>query len=345
LRKISPFLKKISNTQWLVFIWIAGIVLLCVLPSALHFLPRAIQVAGLPITLGKTTGTMGLVVAWSFFMAVYGGYYDGWRWTGFSGLPYKKKTLWDWMQLLLIPVILAAGGLFFNYIQTVNEQIQVEQRAKSDRESSELRAQTDRDLAKDSQREVLLQSYLDQMTVLLLERGLGKSNIRDSVRDVARIRTLSVLNALDGNRKRSVMLFLQESGLITTTTRIGLDEHQSPRTVSQGLISLSRADLRDADLRGLYLVGVNIAGADLTGADLTGADLRAAELTYADLKNANFTFANLTGAHLIYADIRGADFRGANLEHSNLIGAYYTGGQLDEARLKGATMPWATKHP
>jgi hypothetical protein len=36
-------------------------------------------------------------------------------WTGFGGEP--AKTLWDWLQLLIVPAVLALGALWFNYTQ------------------------------------------------------------------------------------------------------------------------------------------------------------------------------------------------------------------------------------
>jgi hypothetical protein len=46
-----------------------------------------------------------LVVA---FLLAGLGYIQGWR-TGFD-----TKTLWDWMELLIIPLVLAIGGFFFS---------------------------------------------------------------------------------------------------------------------------------------------------------------------------------------------------------------------------------------
>lgn len=47
-----------------------------------------------------------IVVLAVFALAVYE---LGWGWTGFKG-----KTLWDWLQLLIIPVVLAIGGFWLN---------------------------------------------------------------------------------------------------------------------------------------------------------------------------------------------------------------------------------------
>src|SRR5712692_8753540 len=46
------------------------------------------------------------------------------------------KTLWDWLQLLVIPLVLAVGGYLFNLTVNRNEQ-----------KSTQLRDQTEREIA------------------------------------------------------------------------------------------------------------------------------------------------------------------------------------------------------
>src|SRR2546430_17242879 len=69
----------------------------------------------------------------------------------------RGKTLWDWLQLLIIPVVLAVGGYLFNYTTSRNE-----------RNAADKRNQTERELGLDNQREAALQTYLDKMSELLL---------------------------------------------------------------------------------------------------------------------------------------------------------------------------------
>jgi len=40
------------------------------------------------------------VVAVGLAVAVFGGYVWGWAWTGFQG-----NTLWDWLHLLILPLV------------------------------------------------------------------------------------------------------------------------------------------------------------------------------------------------------------------------------------------------
>jgi flagellar basal body-associated protein FliL len=179
------------------------------------------------------------------------------------------KTLWDWLQLLIIPFVLAAGGYLFTFTTNRNE-----------RKTADRHNQTERVIAQDNQREVALQAYIDKMSELLLEKQLRESKPEDEVRKIARVRTLTVFARLDGKRKRSLLLFLYDADLIDRG-------HQ--------IIDLSGANLGEADLSEVDLcrpkwirdssnhwVGTSVS-ADLSGANLQKANLNGAVLFRAKL--------------------------------------------------------------
>jgi hypothetical protein len=159
----------------------------------------------------------GGIAALAFLVIVICGYLFGWQWTG---LP--KQTLWDWLQLLIIPAVLAGVGLWFNRQQREQELQTADRRAQDE----------------------ALQAYLDQIGQLLLDKdpSLRQAKEDDEVRTLARARTLSVLGRLDGERKGSIVRFLSESTLIQKEE--GANEEHVP---TQPVISLSGADLRGAD--------------------------------------------------------------------------------------------------
>ena len=76
------------------------------------------------------------------------GYIFNWHWTGLvpetSEPKQHWKTLWDWLQLLIIPAVLAVAGYVINLTISRGEQAATEQRAKSEREVAEKRADTER---------------------------------------------------------------------------------------------------------------------------------------------------------------------------------------------------------
>src|SRR6266566_3851580 len=165
------------------------------------------------------------------------------------------KSLWDWLQLLFVPAVLTLGAVWITSRQ--NHDLQI----------AEQQHEADRDIALDNQREEALQAYIDSMSELLLHENLRSSTEDSEVRKIARVRTLTVLPKLDSNRKRSVLNFLYESGLINKDNRI---------------IDLSGANLRGADLGGADLRLADLSGTDLGGANLSRADLREAYLSGAN---------------------------------------------------------------
>src|SRR5215204_1457628 len=219
------------------------------------------------------------------------------KWTGFGESVQSKpdnqeiqprKTLWDWLQLFIVPLALAAIGLWFAAQQDAQQQRIEAKRAESEQQIEEQRAQ-----------DAALQAYLDQMSQLMLEGDLRSSKEHSEVRTLARARTQTVLGRLDGRRKGSVVQFLYEASLIGKENPV---------------ISLSHVPLRGANLSGANLSGADLSDADLSDADLSGATLDNADLDDADLSNADLSETDLFGADM--GD--GANLSGAILIDANL---------------------------
>src|SRR6266436_5235314 len=227
---------------------------------------------------------------------------------------------WDWLQLLVIPFVLAVGSYLFIYTASRNGQ-----------KAMQLRNQTERDIALDNQHETALQDYIDKLSELLLHEKLRESAPEDEVRKIARVRTLTVLPRLDKERKRSVLQFLHESGLIDRDKRI-IDLRGADLSGANLIAAyLNEADLSRAILGGAYLRGAILRGAILRGANLSGANLHEANLDEAYLGEANLGETDLSGAILSGANLRGAVLGGANLGKANLSGANLSGFNLGRA--------------
>jgi hypothetical protein len=240
---------------------------------------------------------------------------------------FGGQTVWDWLHLLsalAIPVVLAIVGLWFTTQQDQRQQRTENQRAKAEQE-----------LAKDRARDEALQSYLDQMGTLLLDRNLRATDEESNVRNVARARTLTTLAVLDPYRKQKVLRFLNETKLI---------QRRSP---DRGpVISLTYAEMQGVrlghigqlggfDLKGIVAVNADLSNAQMLNADVHGADLREADLSKAVLTNADLLGSNLSGAKLTNTDLTNTD-----LTNTDLTDARVTDEQLDAAEsLEGATMP------
>jgi hypothetical protein len=192
----------------------------------------------------------------------------------------------------LIAALLALVGVIFTQIVTANSA---------------------QDLEEARAREAELQTYFNDMGEMLLDenRPLPDAEPSGPLSSLARAKTLTILERLDGQRKGIVLLFLRESQLI--------------------LAERSVVDLR---------------GANLSDGDLSDEDLREADLFRADLRYADLSAANLSAANLREADLFRADLRYANLRDANLRDAIVTTEELEaEApNLSGTIMPDGSVH-
>src|SRR6266700_7666499 len=160
----------------------------------------------------------GVVVLFVLILIILSAYRFGWDWTGFNNgtsqititstskvnytatVSQPSKSLWDWLQLvgvLAIPIVVGLGAAWYT----------AQQGKVSDREN------------KDNQRETALQAYIDKMSELLLKEHLGERTADgqlkpeyEQVRNVARVRTITVLTQLNARRIGYVFAFLREAG-------------------------------------------------------------------------------------------------------------------------------------
>ena len=224
------------------------------------------------------------------------------------------KPLWDWLDLLIVPVVLALGGYLFTRSENRRRQQIEEQRAQ----------------------QTALQAYLEQITELV-RGGLREEDPLSPLRLLARGRTLSLFWQLDPKRKRALLQMLHEAGLIGKGTPV---------------IGLSGADLREAYLRELNLKDADLTGADMKGANLERADLSGADLRGADLRHAKLVWTRLGTARTIdaltgeLASPNPANFSNTDLSYTDM--SWATGvieGQFDKCKsLEGATMPDGQKY-
>jgi uncharacterized protein YjbI with pentapeptide repeats len=278
--------------------------------------------------------TDGARVALAWDSAVFSlvlGYVREWEWTGLvKDKDYTKRTLWAWLQLLIIPAVLAGGGLWFNRQQREQELQTADRRAQDE----------------------ALQAYLDQMSAMMTpskdQPTLSDEHPPDSLKTVARARTLTVLPRLAGDGKARVVQFLYEAGLIAKGRPIvelaGADLTRA-KLIGGGNVraNLREAYLLGADLSGAKLIQTELSGADLTGANLRGSYLSRADLNEAYLHGADLSGANLSGTHLMGANLEGAkligtDLSGANLSEADLNEASLSGADLSGADLSGASL-------
>jgi len=266
---------------------------------------------------------------------VIGGYFFEWTWTGVPG-----ATFWDWLELLIVPAVIAILGFWFNR-QMKERELRIAQ----------LRAQDD-----------ALEAYFKQVSELLTDNEqLAGAQPDNRFGALVRARTLTLLTRLNnvdnenlkgshaGSHKGSVVRFLYEVGLITNKDApvvdlsgaplsrahvVGLDvlrrRVHNPNEPKPYLVTLCGANLSGTLLDEALLHNTDLSDANLKGAVLPGANLSLSKLTNADLSN-----TNLSQADLERADLSDADLTDASLVSTNLNGAY-----LNRAKIWGGVPLW-----
>lgn len=260
-----------------------------------------------------------------------------WQWTGFG-----EKKLWDILQLLIVPVVLA-GGAFY-----------LQESAK----------QKDQQLADDRTKQESLNRYFDSMTALLFDRKLRTSKPGDEVRTIARAKTLTTLDGLTtnlpsgeksyDNRQMLLLQFLQETQLIrkdrvivslkgadfTRGSFFMADFHDAnlSETFFGSGSDLNRANLSGTNLTKAFFFDADLSETNLSRSDLSGAIIVKTDLSKASLRDANLSKAKLSASNFRDADLSGANLSEAQLADANLQGARVTVTQLDQAKLCHTTL-------
>lgn len=283
-------------------------------------------------------------------MIIFEHFYLGWSewalWTGFGAVklnengPVQNKTLWDWMQLFFMPLILALLTVWFNSRSSYLDQ--------------------ERNI--DQQREAILRSSIEEISDLFLRIAGSVPILENNI--LLRTKILTALRLLDGNRKGVFIQFLHETGFLRGT---------------EILIDLYGADLNNIYLFGAQLLEVNLKGCFIMNSCFENSFLRASDFSRSNLDNSNFENAylrlvNFNFSELCYcnfkkadardakfscANLSRADFRksvlydsdfsftnltGANFSDADLFGANLEDAHWDNVCFKNATMPDGKKY-
>lgn len=255
----------------------------------------------------------------------------------------SAKTLWDWLGLagtIAIPIVL------FQFQR--GEQQRADKRAKLEKNQADKQVMNEKEIAASNLSEDVLQCYIDRMSELLINQDSRTELLLDTtkdsdanrdnpVRDVARIRTITILRRMEGDTERQdrVLYFLRDAELLGfLLDQAKLDRIDLSNTNLRG-INFTHTDFSCANLSGVNLVGSHLHESNLSGANLSKANLSGAFLTLANCSDANLSDANLENAFLgcefsnQFAKVKfnGADLYGANLKGTKNIATDVTSGQ------------------
>lgn len=206
----------------------------------------------------------------------------------------KNKTLWDWMGLLIVPMVLLIGGYFLNQSQITQQNNIEEARITRQIDLDDKRIAEQRRIEDERNYINILNNYRRSITDLMINGGLN-----DAGYNVASVKTASALTAstapqLDGERKGQLIIFLFKAHLIMS---------DNPR-VNLAKVDLSKAILTDADLQKIDLRNARLTQVNFTRTNLTDAVLRGADLTDVDFTDAILSGVKLTDTQRVQASLQ-----------------------------------------
>lgn len=233
-------------------------------------------------------------------------------WTGLGAFTapnenYSRgKTLWDWLDLLIVPILIAIGVWWLNKSQ----------------EQTKLRIEADK------QRQTTLETYFDKMSELVSKLipaiTTNQTNEISIMKSIIRTRTLTLMKVMDENRKGQALQFIYELDLLGKICEINLkgadlnDADLSPATLENAKIKSVFA--KNVNLKNSNLKKADFTSSDFSNSDLTDTNLEETNFTNTDLSNVKFINANLTKTVLTNAIVNSADFKGATFNETNLQG-------------------------
>lgn len=241
-----------------------------------------------------------VIILFLLFVAYNGIFpYTAPDWMGFSPYDTAKdgpapKKLWDWLDLLIVPLSIATMGLLYNKIE------------KSKEEKKEF----------ENKQNEILDSYFKVISDLILKSNLLDITLNNKSRIIARTRTIVAIENLNDERKGQVLQFLHESKLINTE-----------------IIELLGANFKSSEVSGIVLKDVTIKGVYFCNSKFIKTYLDNSVFTSCDFSDTNFSDSSMNNTDLSYTKLRRCQLRNINLTTVNFDGADLTDANLTDSTI------------
>ncbi len=228
--------------------------------------------------------------------------------TSFDWRPYdsstqnvRNPTLWDFLELFIIPTFLVLGGFALDRVNRQRERERQKLEAEKNQKEVAHREKLKEDIERERYQRINLREFMDRIESLYTGKGEELFNINEPARVTARARIKHVLHQADMKRKQHVIDFLLDSSLALVTH--GQDKKCS---LLEGF-SLEQTDFCGLKMRGIDLTHVNLKGAHFENS----SDLSDACLLNANVSGTNFSETLLSDANLsrVHANVESNENR------------------------------------
>lgn len=224
-----------------------------------------------------------------------------------SGESVPPRTAWDLAELLIVPLVLVALGFGLTSWQ-----------ARRDVEAEAGRIQNE-----------ALASYLNDIERLVLEEDLLHAPTpipygSNTVQELARAKTTTVLRSLDAPRRGHLLVALSDLGLLETEEPLQMIGSQ------WAIISLHRTDLRGVVFPRRSYINMTFTGIDMSNADVRDTD-GVFQCRNCTLDGSRFDGSDLR-LYIVGGSARGLSLRNAKIagkfEATSLVGSDFRGADV-----------------
>lgn len=226
---------------------------------------------------------------------------------------HPGKTLWDWLELLIIPALL--GAVAWNFSDT--------------QKNKELEISTKQF------RENVMKDFITEISQYIKNRSIYE--IKDiHFIETIRINTINTLRILDGEQKGQLIHFLYDSKLIGWK-----GDYESNYEEILPIIQLKDADLSNIKLSGTYSLEIievcdktnPYFNVNLSGIDLSFTNLRNADLHGTQIFSGNFRATNLENADFDKCKLENCIFENAKFVNTSFSYLQCNTCNFDKSRL------------
>lgn len=226
--------------------------------------------------------------------------YSSPKWMGFienTSDEIKIKTLWDWLDLLIVPTSIGIiGWIYKDYEKKKEEKKQIENTNNE-----------------------IFNNYIKNISELILKNNLLESN--KNAANLARTLTIVALENLDGERKGQILQFLKESDVLQKVELLGANFKNSDL---QGIV------LKNQIFKGIDFSNSNFQNSFLDGTQFISCNLSSSNFSNSSLLNVDFNYSNLCDSILKNNDLESVKFNCAEMHNADLRNSTIKKAQIEE---------------
>ena len=189
---------------------------------------------------------------------------------------FLSKNIWDWLTLLILPISMAGGAVYFQHTQKKRELKQIQETKER-----ELILQKEKHLVDNYK-----YFYSKMLEFILIPNFKSDKNILLGIK----ILTLSSFRKFDALRKKEALIFLYEADLLNK-------------------IALNNINLDNVKIKNLQLYSINFSKSNFNNFSLLSSLIK-----YSNLSECTFADSNLTGTNFQNCDFTNIKFERSTLK-------------------------------